>query len=36
MVERARQEHGTLTINSQPGEGTVLVLSLPIGESDHE
>lgn len=35
MVERARQEHGTLTINSQPGQGTVLVLSLPIGERDH-
>lgn len=31
MVERARQENATLAITSQPGQGTQLVLSIPMG-----
>ncbi len=36
MVERARQENGTLAITSQPGQGTVLVLSLQLGDGNHD
>lgn len=35
MVERARQENATLTITSQPGRGTVLLLSVPLGDAHH-
>ncbi|MES2015332.1 MAG: sensor histidine kinase [Pseudomonadota bacterium] len=35
MVERARQENGTLTITSQPGQGTAVVLVAPLEEACH-
>ena len=30
MEERAAQMHGTLTIHSQPGQGTKLALHVPL------
>ncbi len=35
MVERARQENAMVTITSRPGQGTVLVLAIPMEGTDH-
>ena len=36
LMERSRMLNGQLAVDSTPGRGTTLRLSLPIQESDHE
>ncbi len=35
MEERAKAINGQLTINAKPGEGTEVILSIPISEQEH-
>jgi signal transduction histidine kinase len=33
MIERAQHFGGTLRVSSQPGQGTTVVLHMPLGNS---